>query len=88
MFQHTFACFCLLLGSFATVSAASYTVAYVEHMAKSACGSGSCGEQTKALNVASYATYASKAAQSGADIIVFPEYGITGQTPPGLSLKP
>jgi predicted amidohydrolase len=56
----------------------SYKAAYVEHQATSACGSGSCGKRTLAQNVQAYAQYAATAASQGAQIIVFPEYGITG----------
>ncbi|KAK3282141.1 hypothetical protein CYMTET_10114 [Cymbomonas tetramitiformis] len=57
---------------------AAYKIAYVEHQATSACGAGSCGPVTKAKNVRTLVDYAAKAARAGADIIVFPEYGITG----------
>ena len=55
-----------------------YTAAYVEHHATSACGSGSCGAETKRKNVASYVAFVAAAAAKHADIIAFPEYGITG----------
>ena len=59
---------------------ASYRVAYVEHHAGSACGSGVCGAATKKLNVAAYTQYAQTASSQGASLIVFPEYGITGES--------
>lgn len=37
-----------------------------------------CGEETLALNAESYSEYASTAAAQGAQVIVFPEYGLTG----------
>ena len=55
-----------------------YTAAYVEHHATSACGSGSCGAQTKRKNVLAYVAFVAAAAAKHADIIAFPEYGITG----------
>ena len=60
------------------VSGVAYKAAYVEHQATSACGAGSCGKRTLAQNVEAYANYAASAASQKADIIVFPEYGITG----------
>ena len=57
---------------------ASFNVAYVEHQATSPCGSGSCGAATKAANVKALAAYAAQAAAKGAQVIVFPEYAITG----------
>ena len=68
-------------GSVRTVDVAgdiAYKAAYVEHTATSACGSGSCGKRTLAQNVEAYAQYAATAASQGAQIIVYPEYGITG----------
>eukprot|EP01065_Artemidia_motanka_P006733 TRINITY_DN13288_c0_g1_i1.p1 TRINITY_DN13288_c0_g1~~TRINITY_DN13288_c0_g1_i1.p1 ORF type:complete len:466 (+),score=105.01 TRINITY_DN13288_c0_g1_i1:47-1399(+) len=59
-------------------TAAAYTAAYVEHAAISPCGQGSCGTETKEANVKAYSGYAEEAAAKGADIIVFPEYGVTG----------
>jgi predicted amidohydrolase len=50
----------------------------VEYQATSACGSGSCGAETKAQNVDALATFTKEAASKGAQIIVFPEYAITG----------
>lgn len=61
-------------------SATAYKVAYVEHVPLSACGSGSCGPQTRALNVKAYVAHMHVAATKGAQIIVFPEYGITGES--------
>jgi len=58
----------------------AYKAAYVEHHATSACGSGSCGEATKRQNVQALQYYAQEAAAQGAQIIVFPEYGITGES--------
>lgn len=60
------------------VGTAAYKAAYVEHIAVSPCGQGSCGKEQNAASVKSYASYAATAAQQGAQIIVFPEYGITG----------
>lgn len=56
----------------------AYKAAYVEHMAASPCGQGSCGKEQNAASVKAYESYASTASQQGAQIIVFPEYGITG----------
>ena len=39
---------------------------------------GVCGAQTLAANAADYVAYAKEAAGEGANIIVFPEYGLTG----------
>jgi hypothetical protein len=58
--------------------ASAYKAAYVEYTASSPCGGGSCGRQQKAASCAAYAQYISEASNQGADIIVFPEYGITG----------
>ena len=62
----------------ASSAAASFKVAYVEHQATSPCGAGSCGAATKAENAKTLAAYAAQAASKGAQLIVFPEYGITG----------
>eukprot|EP00927_Polykrikos_kofoidii_P061708 TRINITY_DN56547_c0_g1_i1.p1 TRINITY_DN56547_c0_g1~~TRINITY_DN56547_c0_g1_i1.p1 ORF type:complete len:444 (+),score=57.44 TRINITY_DN56547_c0_g1_i1:99-1430(+) len=56
----------------------SYKAAYVEHHAVSPCGSGTCGGQQQTSSLKSYDKYAAEAAWKGAQIIVFPEYGITG----------
>lgn len=56
----------------------AYKAAYVEHLAVSPCGQGSCGPEQNAASVSTYAEYAATAAEQGAQIIVFPEYGITG----------
>lgn len=56
----------------------AYKAAYVEHQAASPCGQGVCGEKTLALNAETYATYAATAASQGTQVIVFPEYGLTG----------
>jgi predicted amidohydrolase len=66
-------------------SATGYTAAYVEYQATSACGQGSCGAKTKALNAQALVSYAKEAAGKGAQIIVFPEYGITGFSSYGKS---
>lgn len=60
------------------VVASAYKAAYVEHTAVSPCGQGSCGRQQKAASVRAYDAYALQASRQGAQIIVFPEYGITG----------
>lgn len=60
------------------VGSAAYKAAYVEHIAVSPCGQGSCGKEQNAASVSSYEGYAATAAGQGAQIIVFPEYGITG----------
>ena len=55
----------------------TYRAAYVEHTA--IIGSESPrGASTLALNTAKYVEYVAEAAQLGVDIIVFPEYGLTG----------
>ena len=56
----------------------SYRVAYVEHRAVSPCGAGSCGAEQKRASVRAYTSFIAEAAKQGVDIIVFPEYGITG----------
>ena len=55
-----------------------YAAAFVEHTATSPCGSGVCGAATLAQNIATLARHAATAGSNGAQIIVFPEYGITG----------
>ena len=59
-------------------SAVAYRAAYVEHHTVSPCGSGSCGTAQKRASVATYSSFIEEAAQQRVDIIVFPEYGITG----------
>ena len=62
----------------AIASCASYRVAYVEYRAVSPCGAGSCGAAQKRASVSDYASFIANAAKKSVDIIVFPEYGITG----------
>ena len=59
-------------------SAQAFKIAVVEHRVILPCGSGSCGAQTKEANVGAFASYAANASRLGAQIAVFPEYGITG----------
>ena len=59
-------------------STLAFRVAVVEHRVILPCGSASCGAETKAANVVAFASYAANASQLGAQIVVFPEYGITG----------
>lgn len=56
----------------------AYKAAYVEYTAVSPCGVGSCGERQRAASCEAYAQYVHEASEAKADIIVFPEYGITG----------
>jgi len=56
----------------------AYKAAYVEHKAESPCGQNSCGKEQNAASVKTYDGYAEEAAAKGAQIMVFPEYGITG----------
>lgn len=61
-----------------TTSLATYRVAYVEHRAVSPCGAGSCGAAQKRASVSAYASFIADAARQCVDLVVFPEYGITG----------
>lgn len=56
----------------------AYRAAYVEYTTVSPCGTGSCGRQQRAASCADYVNFVAQAAAAKADIIVFPEYGITG----------
>ena len=64
--------------SISSLACAGYRAAYVEYRASSPCGAGSCGPAQKRASCEAYASYIAQAAQQSADIIVFPEYGITG----------
>ena len=55
-----------------------YRAAYVEYRAISPCGTDSCGLQQKRASVAAFTLFIAEAATKGVNIIVFPEYGITG----------
>jgi len=57
---------------------ASYRVAYVEYRAVSPCGTGSCGAAQRRASVSDYTSFIADAAKQNVDLIVFPEYGITG----------
>jgi len=56
----------------------AFKAAFVEYKAVSPCGNGSCGPEQKAASVSAYDAYTAEAARQGAEIVVFPEYGITG----------
>lgn len=62
------------------IEGAAYKAAYVEHYPASPCGAGSCGAAMKAANAQVYASHIAEAARQGADILVFPEYGLTGES--------
>lgn len=60
--------------------AATFKAAFVEHYPTDPCGGASCGERQKATSARQYAALAKEAAKQGAQIVVFPEYGITGES--------
>eukprot|EP00966_Prymnesium_polylepis_P277182 6404266-Prymnesium_polylepis.1 len=62
----------------AVTACTGYRAAYVEYRAVSPCGSGSCGAAQKRASVTAYTSFIEQAAESKVDLIVFPEYGITG----------
>lgn len=68
----------VLLLRWSSFAAGSYHASFVEHKASSPCGNAVCGAQTLAANAATYASLAKAAAEQGAEVLVFPEYGLTG----------
>eukprot|EP01062_Namystynia_karyoxenos_P063746 TRINITY_DN56544_c0_g1_i1.p1 TRINITY_DN56544_c0_g1~~TRINITY_DN56544_c0_g1_i1.p1 ORF type:complete len:464 (+),score=58.31 TRINITY_DN56544_c0_g1_i1:91-1482(+) len=68
----------LLLSAVSAKAAGGYRAAFAEYGAVSPCGQGSCGLATKRANLEAYARLAQQAASQGAQVIVFPEYGVTG----------
>ena len=57
----------------------SYRIAYVEHVPIDPCSGGSCGERTRDANVRALIAHIQAASKKGVQIIVFPEYGISGE---------
>ena len=55
-----------------------YRVAYVEHRVEAPCGEGACGAAQRQASLAAYAAFIAQAERQGVQIVVFPEYGITG----------
>ena len=67
-----------MLWSFIRVAAGEYAASFVEHTATSPCGGGMCGAATLAQNIATLARHAATAGANGAQMLVYPEYGLTG----------
>eukprot|EP00403_Amphidinium_massartii_P036065 CAMPEP_0178440128 /NCGR_PEP_ID=MMETSP0689_2-20121128/36575_1 /TAXON_ID=160604 /ORGANISM="Amphidinium massartii, Strain CS-259" /LENGTH=494 /DNA_ID=CAMNT_0020062805 /DNA_START=68 /DNA_END=1548 /DNA_ORIENTATION=+ len=70
-----FACFLACLSTSAT---GDYRAAVFEYRAVSPCGLESCGKEQNAASLEKFDLAAADAAAKGCQIIVFPEYGITG----------
>ncbi|CAE8694442.1 unnamed protein product, partial [Polarella glacialis] len=58
----------------------AFKAAFVELEAKSPCGAEACGRKQKEQSLQAYAASAADAKRQGAQIVLYPEYGITGES--------